>query len=171
MGALQLFIALLVVCTCVTWGQVNRLEISISTDDSFNITVSGRQWFRSGPVKVRHKENWLSSADGSLILDGAYGSSGVDALGAYNYMYFEYHGKRELLQSLFKFTTFVKVYYKIDAIIFGHRFDSGAERTATESADDVISSFPSFLVEDSPLARGYVTFEGNSKLIMYTVAT
>ena len=74
-------------------------------------------------------------------------------------MYFEYYDK----SGEFRFETFIKVYDKIDAITMGHKFLSGDENTTTDSADDVISSFPSILVEDSSLERGYVTFEGNSK--------
>ena len=65
----------------------------------------------------------------------------------------------------FQFETFIKVYNKIDVLTFGHKFISGAEKAATDSADEVVSSFPSILVEDSSLERGYVTFEGNSKYI------
>ena len=162
MDALQLLVVFFIT---TTRGQVSKLSINISTDNSFAISVSGQEWFRSGPVEVRNKGKWLSFNNGSLVLNGSYASSGVDLLGPYNYLYFEYYNKPGRFQSLFKFTTFVKVYYKIDAIIFGHRFDSGAEGAATDSADDVISSFPSILVTDSPLERGYVTFEGNSKLI------
>ena len=164
MDALQLLVVLLVVSTAR--GQASRLSINISTDNSFTINVSGQEWFRSGPIEVRNKGKWLSSSNGSLILNGTYASSGVDTLGPHNYMYFEYYSKPGRFQRLFKFTTFVKIYNNIDVIIFGHRFDSGAEEAATDSADDVISSFPSILVEDSPLERGYVTFEGNSKLIV-----
>ena len=163
MDALQLLVVLLVVST--TRGQVSRLSIEISTDNSFTISVGGQEWFRSGPVEVRNKGKWLSFDNGSLVLNGTYATSGVDVLGPYNYMYFVYYDKPGRFQPLFRFTTFIKVYNKIDAIVFGHRFDSGAEEAATDSADNVISSFPSILVVDSPLERGYVTFEGNSKLI------
>ena len=142
-----------------TFGQADRLGIDISTDNSFNITMSGEQWFHSGPIKVRNKGAWLSSTDGSLILNGTYGTSGEDVIGTYQFMYFEYYDK----SGEFRFETFIKVYDKIDAITMGHKFLSGAENTTTDSADDVISSFPSILVEDSSLERGYVTFEGNSK--------
>ena len=162
MDTLQLFVVLFVINA--TWGQASRLSINISTDNSFIISLSGQEWFRSGPVEVRNKGEWLRSSDNSLILNGSHASSGQDALGPYNYLYFEYYNKPGRLRPMFKFTAFLKVYYKIDAIVFGHRFDSGAEGTAADSADDVISSFPSILVEDSPLERGYVTFEGNSKL-------
>ena len=64
---------------------------------------------------------------------------------------------------MFRFTTFVRIYDNIDAIVFGHTFDSGAENATTDSADNVISSFPSILVEDSPLERGYLTYERDSE--------
>ena len=163
MDALQLFVLLFVIIT--VRGQENRLNISIASDNSFNISISGQQWFRSGPVQVRHKGTWLSSADGSLILNGSSVSSGADALGIYDYFYFEYHSKPRLFQSPFKFATFIVTYNNFDVIRLGHTFVSGAEGAAADSADDVISSFPSILVEDSRLERGYVTFAGNSKLI------
>ena len=141
------------------FGQEDKLSISISTDNSFNITVSGQQWFRSSPIKVRNKGAWLSSTDGSLIFNGTYATSGEDAIGTYQFMSFQYHDK----SGEFRFETFIKTYDKINAITLGHKFNSGAENTTTDSADDVISSFPSFLVEDTSLERGYVTFEGNSK--------
>lgn len=164
MGALPLLVVLLALN--LAWGQESRLSINISTDNNFTVAINGQEWFRSGPIEVRNKGKWLSSVDGSLILDGTYGSSGVDVLGTYSYMYFEYHDKPERFQSTFRFTTYVKVYDKIDAIVFGQKFVSGAEKAATDSADGVISSFPSIFVEDSPVERGYVTFEGNSKLVM-----
>ena len=152
----------------IRWGSLRLAPITFIVClhfNSYSQVCYIPKWFRNGPIQVRHRETWLSSADGSLQLNGSYGSSGVDALGEYSYSYFEYHDKARLFRPLFKFTTFIKVYYSIDAIVFGHTFDSGAEDVATDSADGVISSFPSILVEDSPLERGYVTFEGNSKLI------
>ena len=141
---------------------MSRLSINISTDNSFTISLSGQQWFRSGPIAVRNKGRWLCPDNGSLILMENYTSSGVDILGTYRDMYFEYQGKPD---SLFRFTTFVRVYDNTGAVIFGHRFDSGAEETATDSADDVISSFPSILLEDNPIQRGYLAFKRDSKSI------
>ena len=158
---LRLFVVFFVITTA--WGQTNKLDITISTDNSFTISVSGQEWFRSGPIEVRNEGRWLSSANGSLVLNGTYNSSGVDKLGAYSCIYFEYHSKSGWLQSFFRFTTFVRIYDNIDAIVFGHTFDSGAEDAATDSADNVISSFPSILVEDSPLERGYLTYERDSE--------
>ena len=141
------------------FGQGDKLSISISTDNSFNITMSGEQWFRSGPIKVRNKGAWLSSTDGSMVLNGSYATSGEDVIGTYQFMFFHYYDK----SGEFRFETFIKTYDKIDAVTMGHKFNSGAEKTSTDLADAVISSFPSFLVEDSSLELGYLTFEGNSK--------
>ena len=145
------------------WGQTEKLDIIVSTDNSFKISVSRQEWFRSGPIEVRNEGRWLSSANGTLILNGTYNSSGGDKLGAYSCIYFEYHSKPGWFQSLFRFTTFVRIYDNIDAMVLGHTFDSGAEDAATDSADNVISSFPSILVEDSPLERAYLTYERDSE--------
>ena len=98
------------------------------------------------------------------MLKGNYSSFGVDILGTYNDLYFEYQGEPD---SQFRFTILVRVYEDVDAIIFGHRFDSGAEGAAIHSADAVVSSFPSILLEDSPIERGYLTFEEESKSIIH----
>ena len=141
-------------------GQASRLSINISADNNFTVSVKGQEWFHSGPIEVRNKGRWLSPNNGSLIFKRDYSSFGVDILGTYNDLYFEYQGEPD---PQFRFTTLVRVYEDIDAIIFGHRFDSGAEGAATVSPDSVVSSFPSFLVEDSPIERGYVTFERECK--------
>ena len=118
-------------------------------------------WFRSGPIKVRNKGAWLSPTDGSLILNGTYFNLGEDVLGTYQLWHYQYHDK----PGEFQFETFIKVYDKINVITFGHKFISGAEEAATDSADEVVSSFPSILVEGRSMDRGYVTFQGNSKCI------
>ena len=158
---LRLFVVFFVITTA--WGRTTKLDINISINNNFTISLSGQEWFRSGPIEVRNKGVWLSSANGSLVLAERYNSSGVDILGAYNYFYFEYHSKPGWFQSLFRFTTFAKIYEDIDAVVFGHTFVSGAEDAATDSEDNVISSFPSILVEDSPLERGYLTYERDSE--------
>jgi len=148
-----------------TFGQDRRLSIDISTDNSFNISVSGKQWFRSGPaVKVRNNGAWLNSTDGSLILNRTHNSSGEDILGAFHYTGYEYRDK----SGEFLFNTFIKTYEKIQVAVFGQKFVSGAEKTATDSADDLISVYPTFLVEESPdVQRGYMTFEGSSECIEF----
>ena len=147
------------------FGQNDRLRISVSTDNSFNITVSGNQWFRSGPIKVRNEGAWLSPTDGSLVSNATYVNTGEDVIGTYQFWRYPYHDKST---GKFQFETFLKLYDKVDVFTFGHKFISGAENAATDSADEVVSSFPSILVEDaqnSSLERGYVTFEGNSKCV------
>ena len=77
---LQFFVVFFVITTA--WGQTSKLDITISTDNSFAISVSGQEWFHSGPIEVRNEGRWLSSANGSLVLNGTYNSSGGDKLGA-----------------------------------------------------------------------------------------
>ena len=143
----------------VVLAQNGQLKLSISTDGTFNVSIGGNGWFRSGPVKVRNQGAWLSTTDGSLILNGSYGSSSTDYFGHYDYLYFEYHDK----SGEFQFTTFVKAYDTVNALVFGHRFVSGAEMAALPSEDYVISSFPSIRLDELSLQRGYVTYDGNSK--------
>ena len=140
-------------------GQDKKLNVNFTSDDKFTITVNNEEWFHSSPVKVRNNGKWLSSADGSLILGDSFVNPSEDSLGPYDYYSYTYHDSSKE----FNFTTFVKDYKSGVAIVFGQRFDSGAEKAALDSGDDVISSFPSITLEDSSLERGYAIFEGSSK--------
>ena len=143
----------------VVLGQEKKLSINVTSDNQFTISVSGKEWFHSGPVKARNGGQWLSSEDGSLILGDTYTHSSEDRLGTYDYYRFNYHDSSKE----FSFTTFIKAYDNGQAIVFGHTFDSGAEKAAVGSSDEVISSYPSIPLEDSSLERGYLVFEGGSK--------
>jgi len=143
----------------VALAQNGQLQLRISTDGTFNVSIGGNGWFRSGPVKVRWQGKFLSTADGSLILNGSYGSSSTDRFGHYKYFGFDYQDK----SGEFHFTTFVKAYDTVNALVFGHRFVSGTEMAALPSEDYVISSFPSIRLDELSLQRGYVTYDGNSK--------
>ena len=154
---LQLLLIFLITLQSVAW----RLNISIASDNNFTISVSGEQWFRSGPVKVRNGGAWLSSTDGTLILNYTHTSSAEDWLGKYYYHSFHYLDR----SGEFRFITFIKEYYSgIDAITFGQIYESAAQKTALDSADSVISSFPTIPLEKSSLERGFLIFQGSSEL-------
>ena len=155
---MHLLIVTLLVVTHTVLGQEKKLGVNI-TSDTFTITVNSEKWFHSGPVKVRNDGKWLSTTDGSLILGDKSNHSSEDRLGPYEYYSFNYHDSSKE----FSFTTFIKDYKSGEAIVFGQRFESGAEKAALDSGDDVISSFPSITLEDSSLERGYLIFEGSSK--------
>ena len=98
---LRLFVVHVFFVITTAWGQTSKLDITISTDNNFTISVSGQEWFCSGPIEgpayilkfVTKPGRWLGSANGTLVLNGTYDSSGVDKLGAYSCIYFEYHSK------------------------------------------------------------------------------
>ena len=143
----------------VVLGQEKKLNINVTTDNQLTISVNSQVWFHSELVKVRNNGKWLSTTDGSLILGDTFIDPSEDRLGAFDYYSFKYHDNSKE----FSFTTSIKYYKSTEAIVFGQRFDSGAEGTAVDSADEVISSFPSILLEDSSLERGHLIFEGSSK--------
>ena len=156
---MRLLIITLLAVTHIVLGQEKKLAVNITSADTFTITVNSAEWFHSGPVKVHNNGKWLSTTDGSLVLGDKSTHSSEDRLGPYDYYSFNYHDSSKE----FSFTTFVKDYKSGEAIVFGQRFDSGAEKAALDSGDDVISSFPSITLEDSSLERGYLIFEGSSK--------
>ena len=156
----QLLLIGLLALQAAVGQDAGGLSINVTSDNNFTISVNGKEWFRSGPVQVRYKGEWLSSIDGSLILGDSDIYPAEDWLGTYNYYGFHYHDR----SGQFNFTTFIKAYYKSGlAIIFGHRFDCGTEKAALDSVNDVISSFPSIPVEDSMIERGYLIFVGSSE--------
>ena len=145
-------------------GQEQKLSVNFTSDNKFSIAVNGEEWFHTGPSKVRNNGKWLSTADASLVLVDKIVHSSEDRLGAFDYYGFHY---RDSSNDEFRFSTFVRDYKSGEAIVFGQRFDSGAEKTALDSGDDVISSFPSITLEDSSMERGYAIFEGSSKSVVY----
>ena len=157
---MRLVIITLLAVTHTVLGQEKKLAVNITSDTELTISVNSAEWFHVDPVKVRNNGKWLSTTDGSLILGDKSTHSSEDRLGPYDYYSFSYHDSSKE----FSFTTFVKDYKSGEAIVFGQRFDSGAEKAALDSGDAVISSFPSITMEDSSLERGYMIFEGSSKL-------
>jgi len=159
----------LLLISLITLQSVSsRLNVSIASDYNFTIRVSGEEWFRSGPVKVRNGGAWLSSTDGSLILNYTHTSSAEDWLGKYYYHSFHYLDRSKE----FRFITFIKEYYSsIDAITFGQIFESAAQNTALDSEDAVISSFPTIPLENSSLERGFLIFQGSSESLRSVATT
>ena len=77
------FLVLALCCSSAIAKAVENLDISIdSTSGSYQILLSGKAWFNSGPIAVRYKGECLSNENSSLSLN--YTSfTGEDAWGQF----------------------------------------------------------------------------------------
>ena len=141
---------------------VGNLDVQTFPNGSFAVNVGGKQWFRSGSVGARDLGQWWSQEDGSLELTDRGQSTGVDVVGPFtNYHYF-WQAKGGA--SKLALTTLISVYEKVPAVLFTIGFMG--ETTNTNIGTNVngtISTFPSFVIEEGPVERGYVTWSGNSE--------
>jgi hypothetical protein len=159
-------IGLLSVLLCTILFQVSlavgNLNVQTFSNGSFSISVGGKQWFRSGSVGVRDLGRWWSQEDGSLELTGSGQSEGVNNVGPFTSYYYEWQAKGASSPAL---TTMVSVYEQVPAVLFVLVFNDKATNTNTSSnVNSTLSTFPSFVIEEGPVERGYVTWSGNSEL-------
>ena len=146
-----------------TLGAVENLDVKASSDGSFSISVGGKQWFRSGSVGVRDLGQWWSQDEDSLQLTGHTTSSGSDKLGTYTA--YQYEWKATGGASTLEILTYINVYDKLPAAVFALVYlDKATNTNISNYVNRTVSSFPSFVIEDGPVDRGYVTWAGNSEL-------
>ena len=139
-----------------------NLDVEAFPDGSFSVLVGGVQWFRSGPVGARDLGQWWSQDTGSLELieqDQSTGSDNVGSFSSYGYTWRAVGGASSL-----SFRTVVSLYDEFPAALFSVVFLTKATETNIGTAvNSVLSTFPSFMIEEGPVERGYVTWSGNSE--------
>ena len=157
-------LGLLSVLLCTILFQVSlavgNLNVEAFSNGSFSISVGGKQWFRSGSVGVRDLGRWWSQEDGSLELTGSGQSEGVINVGPFTSYYYEWQAKGASSLTL---TTTVSVFEQMPAVLFVLVFNDKATNTSS-NVNSTLSTFPSFVIEEGPVDRGYVTWSGNSEL-------
>lgn len=138
--------------------QVDNLEVAIDrSTGSYQIFLSNNLWLNSGPVYVRNDGATLSSENHTLILRGV--DSTWDITDEWGHFRTEtFHWKT--LDESFSFDTYMNIYTDIPVVVFGQLFVDGAAKTALPDTSSAISSFPTFLVQDTGVERGYLTYAG-----------
>lgn len=142
---------------------VGNLDIQTFSDGSFSISVGGKQWFRSGSVGVRDRSQWWSTSRGTLKLVENSMSTGIDRIGSFTV--YTYEWKAVNGSSIPHFLTAINVYNEVPAVLFSLVLIDKATNTniGKSTYNQTLSTFPSFVIEDGPVERGYVTWSGNSE--------
>ena len=141
---------------------VGNLDVQAFSNGSFSISVGGNHWFRSGSVGVRDLGKWWSQDEDSVELTGSRLSTGSDKLGKFTD--YQYEWKVTGGASTLHFLTAINVYQEVPAVWFALVFlDKATNTNIYDYVNLTLSTFPSFVIEDGPVERGYVTWSGNSE--------
>lgn len=137
-------------------APVENLEVAFDDADGrfvygFKLLLSGKEWLRSGPVAVRNNGEWFYSDDQSLKLN----TIGEDTGEGFDMKSFDFIAGN----GSFRFTAYVKVYKDIPVVEFGQVFKDGAS-SYFPSEEMLLSSFPTFLMEDTGADLGSIVFSG-----------
>jgi hypothetical protein len=144
---------------------VGNLDVQVFSNGSFLISVGGEQWFRSGSVGARDLGQWWSQDEGTLEMTDHIQSTGVDNVGSFSSN--QYGWKATGGASNLVFRTSISVYDEFPAVEFTIVFlDKATNTNISTYVNRTLSTFPSFVIEEGPVERGYVTWSGNMARFM-----
>ena len=145
---------------CMVNASSSNLQLDVVesvADFRYQISLKGKLWFNSGPVSVRWNGSWYSTDDETLKLHNSSQFDGEDVWGKFQSMKQWWMSA----EGSFSYVTYINKYYNDSVYVFVQEFLDGTDNASTGDDSQTISSFPSFLVEDLGLQRGYITWHGN----------
>lgn len=112
---------------------------------------------------VRDQGQWWSTSEGTLELTANRVITGIDKIGSFTD--YQYEWKTTSDSSALQFLTSIVVYDEVPAVVFSLVLLDNATNTniGHSTYNQTLSTFPSFVIEDGPVERGYVTWSGNSE--------
>jgi hypothetical protein len=147
-------------CLLLSLAAAARAEMTLTVDSTtgaYTVAVGGATWFTSAATGYTSGGKMLSTADGSLKLQGATKGSGSDASGEYKGTTLTWDGGA--------FVTEFREYS--DMIVFEQSFPKGVQGTNSDAEtdpyslrDDVSSAFPAF-VTNATGQQGFLAFSGD----------
>jgi hypothetical protein len=153
-GCAPAALALLATACCATTVHASIGLTVDSKTGKYAVSMSGTPWFTGLDYEYTSGGKVLSTADGSLKLDGATTGTGADAGGAYKATTLSWDGG--------KFVTEFRAYASM--IVFSQSFPAGVQGTTRtpedpySARDDVSSAFPAFTSTAASSAAGYLAF-------------
>ena len=155
-------LGLVLLCSVFFGVRCADLDVEVFSNGSFSISLGGKQWFRSGSIGVRDLGQWWSQDEGSVEMTGSSKSNGIDRIGEFTAYQYEWRATGGA--STLRFLTIVDVYEAVPAVVFSVTFlDKATNTNISDYVNLTLSTFPSFVIEDGPVERAYVTWSGNSK--------
>lgn len=148
---------------CPACCTVGNLDVETFPNGSFSISVGGKHWFRSGSLGVRDQGQWWSTSGGTLELTVYTMSTGINMIGRFTEYLYEWKTTSD--SSDLHFLTSIDVYDEVPVVGFSLVLLDDATNTniGQFTYNQTLSTFPSFVIEDGPVERGYVTWSGNSE--------
>ena len=144
----------LVTSLCIFYAAAQTVLDIAFTDNSFTkytISVNDKVWLKSGTTLFRNQNE-----DVSLQLNETKNMTGQDIIGSYTELIIVWSNEKNTSD---KYETMIRQYpNERDIIIFTQSFPTGATKTSKNDPDKVISSFPSFLMDNADL--GYTKWSG-----------
>ncbi|XP_046547852.1 uncharacterized protein LOC124257767 isoform X1 [Haliotis rubra] len=155
----------LLFCAAVSEGTQD-FAVNVNNDGTYNVVVKGDVWLKSAPTFFRADGQVFSSADLSLKLVKITQSSGVDVIGQWEANSFLYQaGSSQIEASFVQYTPDPSIFTynnpAVPFILFKQRYINGANNTASNKTDFTISGFPGFLIQDSSIPLGYLSYGGS----------
>ena len=177
-------------------AAIEPVDVKVTVNKStgnFQISLQGQEWLRSGAVGVRNGGQWWKSNNKDHYLlkpTNPLTLSGQDAFGEFDTTSGVFELKMFsdsfklapplLLCSLswdaysdndtpanFTIETSVSVYRNEPIVAFAVVYISGLTNASIpDTPAQAVSTFPSFVVEEGGLERGYFTWAGNSKSVI-----
>ncbi|XP_067661068.1 uncharacterized protein [Haliotis asinina] len=151
------------------WAAISEgkqdFAVNVNSDGTYNVVVQGDVWLKSAPTFFRADGQVFSSADGSLKLVKNTQSSGEDVIGQWEANNFLYQaGSSQIEASFVQYTPDPSIFtYNNPAVpfmLFKQRYINGANTTASNSTNFTISGFPGFLIQESTIPLGYLSYAG-----------
>ncbi|XP_046547869.1 uncharacterized protein LOC124257772 [Haliotis rubra] len=151
-------------CVTVSDGKQD-FAVNVNSDGTYSVVVQGDVWLKSAPTFFRADGQVFSSADGSLKLVKNTQSSGEDVIGQWEANSFLYQaGSSQIEASFVQYTPDPSIFTynnpAIPFILFKQRYINGANNTASNSTAFTISGFPGFLIQESTIPLGYLSYAG-----------
>ena len=117
----------------------------------------------SGAVGVRADGSWWATDEKTLEVIVQTTNQGNDTIGEFTS--YEYTWKAVSDASAFdlQVNTYINEYTDVPVVVFAIAYITAANNTAIPKVyNRTVSSFPSFIIEETQVKRGYTTWEGNS---------
>ncbi len=147
----------------LTSRSVDNLQVECFSNGSYKISLDGKQWFRSGPFRVRDRGQWFASDSKTLELVDHRTKQGKDATGTYTSYQYLWVGTDYWPLEV---ATYVNVYDDVPAVLFDLQYLGGVSGASIPGVSNgTIAGWPSFVVEETDVDRGYLSWSGSSELI------
>ncbi|XP_067662761.1 uncharacterized protein [Haliotis asinina] len=160
-----LLVALILVCSgAITKGD--SFEINVNTNGSYSISVQGNVWLQSAPTFVRVNKQVFSTAEGTLKLLETTATSGSDFIGKWQATNFLYQASTcRFLASIYLYTPDSSIFSYNNPpeqfLLFKQTYLTQTNATQAPSVDEIIAGFPGFVVEETTVPLGYMSYGGD----------